>query len=444
MKLNVKLKTILSIVLFVLVFVGLILIATFCDWQVSEILTKGALKDGEYFADDFFGVMLESVGCLPIYLMIAFVCCVLFWSCLKLWNKKPLNIICAVVLGVGVVAAFFIGLKDSVGYIFEHALARTGDISANYDALYKLEHSFAVYGIELVFALVMAVCAIFAAKLFKPETLKKLLWFSLATVCALVLANVLIMIIKTPVGRMRFRAINSTLGAGLVEEGQVGFTKWFVSNGQPSEDILNAFKTNYGVTDAFKSFPSGHTCSAGSVYALIMIPTLFGASFKRKKTATVLCWTVPIVYTALVAISRIMVGAHYMSDVTFGGTIAFISFVIMWEIFVCKGSHFFALFPKLKKSKVAAADGVEIETNADVNDAVIEENAAENVNEENADNLENCAAKTEVEDESREAAAQAEAADCEEKAEDDVEAEATSEQEQNSEVAKKMRKSKTN
>ncbi len=353
MKLSLKLKTILAVVIFVLVFVALILIATFCDFQISGILTNGILDKGDYFAHDFLGVMLESVGCLPIYLRIAFVLCVLFWSCIKLWKKKPLNIICAVVCGIGVVVACWIGLKDSIGYIFEHTLARTGDITHNLEALDKFEHSAAVYGIEAVFALVMGALAILATMHFKPETLKKLLWFSLATACALVLANVLIMIIKDPVGRMRFRAINSTLGAKLIDEGQVkGFTKWFVSNGQPSKDIAESFWQTYGVKDPFKSFPSGHTCSAGSVYALIMIPTLFGFKEKNKKGATLACWLVPILYTGLVAISRIMVGAHYMSDVTFGGTLAFVSFVIMWEIFICKGSHFFALFPSLKKQTV--------------------------------------------------------------------------------------------
>ena len=84
MKLNLKLKTILSVSVFLLVFIALILIATFCDLQISGIMTKGILADGKYFAEDFFGVMLEAVGCTPIYLMIAFVLCVLFWSCLKL------------------------------------------------------------------------------------------------------------------------------------------------------------------------------------------------------------------------------------------------------------------------------------------------------------------------------------------------------------------------
>ena len=43
----------------------------------------------------------------------------------------------------------------------------------------------------------------------KKETLKKLVWWVVAVVAACVLANVLIMLVKDPVGRMRFRAINT-------------------------------------------------------------------------------------------------------------------------------------------------------------------------------------------------------------------------------------------
>lgn len=430
MKLNMKAKTILSVALFLVVFIALILIATFCDFQISGIMTKGILAEGEYFATDFFGVMLEAVGCTPIYLFIAFVLCVLFWSCLKLWNKapqtetaegtqkkNPLSIICAVICAIGVAAACWYALKDSVGYLFEHTLARTGDIAGNFNALDKFEHSAAVYGIEAFFGVIMAALALVATMHFKPETLKKLLWFCIAAGCAVALANILIMIIKDPVGRMRFRAINSTLGAGLIEGGQVkGYTQWFVSNGQPSKDILNLFMDTYGVKDPFKSFPSGHTCSAGTVYVLIMIPTLFNFKEQNKKGATLACWIVPIVYTALVAISRIMVGAHYMSDVTFGGTLSFVCCVIMWEIFICKGSHFFAVFPKLKKQaangaeeSVEAADenAADIEVGIEGVNETADANTAEIVTENTADNTTDNSAENTTDDTADEAADEA-------------------------------------
>ena len=48
----------------------------------------------------------------------------------------------------------------------------------------------------------------------------------------------------------------------------------------------------------------------------------------------------------LVAISRIVVGAHFFSDVLMGGTLAFVSMIIAREIFICKGAHLKAVFGK--------------------------------------------------------------------------------------------------
>lgn len=361
MKLSLKAKTIIAVLLFVLIFVGLLLVATFCDYQVSEILTKNALKDGEYFSNDFFGVFFECVGCVPIYLMIAFALCVLFWSGLKVVKdkNKALGIALSVVCAIGVVAACWYTVKDVFKYILEHVAANVisangGVVGGTLEAIDAYRHSFTVYAVEAALGAFIAVPSILVTKLFSRDTILKLLRFILAAAIGILVANVLIMIIKDPIGRMRFRAINSTVGDSFIKSGEAnGFTRWYVINGQPTKEVLARFESIYGVDDAFKSFPSGHTCSAGTVYALIMIPDLF--ELKHKKGAKIACWAVPIAYTALVAISRIVVGAHYMSDVLIGGTLAFVCIAIMWEIFIRKGEHFFAIFPR--KANAATGHG---------------------------------------------------------------------------------------
>jgi undecaprenyl-diphosphatase len=63
------------------------------------------------------------------------------------------------------------------------------------------------------------------------------------------------------------------------------------------------------------SFPSGHTAAAVALYgclALVVLRQLANRWLAR--TIAVLCWCVP----AIVAVSRVYRGMHYVTDVTFG------------------------------------------------------------------------------------------------------------------------------
>ena len=138
---------------------------------------------------------------------------------------------------------------------------------------------------------------------------------------------------------MRYRAMNCEGGQSI--GGFDNFTRWYVANGQHlTKDEMRAL---FGTTDALKSFPSGHTCSAGTVYCLLMLLDVFNVKSKGKRAVS---WIAAITYTGMVAVSRIIVGAHFFSDVLMGGTIAFVSMIIFREIFICKGSNVKAMFDK--------------------------------------------------------------------------------------------------
>ena len=341
-ELNLKTKTIIAICCFVAVFAIIIALASVYDYQISEIMTKGSLDKGEYISHGFFAVAGEVFGTSPLYIVAALAMGILFWFCLKIIPKKPLAIIGAVVSAVLVVVAWWFFFKDIVGYFFEHAANISNGEAAE---VYEFRHAFGVRLVEVFMALTVAPLTIFAFKGIKEEQLKKLAWMVLAFVAGAVVA-LLLLNIKGPIGRMRFRAINSMVGKNLIDSHVLkGFTPWYIANGQPSEEIINMFTAKWpGAGDAFKSFPSGHTCSAAMSYALIMLPDV--VDFKHKKAAKAICWICPIVITGLVATSRIAAGAHYMSDVTFGGTIGFLCLLIAREIFICRGAHFKALFAK--------------------------------------------------------------------------------------------------
>ena len=81
--------------------------------------------------------------------------------------------------------------------------------------------------------------------------------------------------------------------------------------------------------DEYKSFPSGHTAEASILLTIITFLPLADESFKK--------YQMPLFYGAcglvvLVAFARILVGAHYLSDVSTGATVILALLIIANEV----------------------------------------------------------------------------------------------------------------
>ncbi len=360
MKLTQKSRIIVAIALFTVLFGALLTLATFFDLQVSDILTADALADGAYLADDFFGVTFEILGSSPVYLMIDFCLVILFWYFVRFVKNKPLKYILAVVCLAGGVAAFWFFMKDILNYCLEHFGAEITGANLTYEQIHEIEDKPYVIGTEVLVALFMSVIATLAGKNFKDETLKKLLKFVIAFILTAIVANVIVAIVKVPVGRMRYRAMNSTAGQAM--GGFDNFTRWYIMTG--NNDIYDS-KALFEVSDAFKSFPSGHTCAAGMCYGLIMLKDVLEIKNKWQKLGIYLA---TVTFTGIVAISRIVVGAHFFSDVLIGGTLSFVSMAIFRETIINKCANIKALFKKSQPLGVtesiidSASTDVEAET----------------------------------------------------------------------------------
>jgi membrane-associated phospholipid phosphatase len=320
-------STIISICLFIVIFSALLVTATFTDLQVSQFLTQFSLPKGQYYANDTFGRAFEAVGCAPIYLMIAFALQIVFWNCVKFLKDKFFRIAASGLSAFLATLSYYIMFNDIARYYLEQIGEKK-----------YAGQPFITLG-SAVIACIMCFFATLAVRNFKDETIKKLLPFAIAVLLMAAISNGFVNLIKIPVGRPRYRAMN-TESAKLIG-GFANYKRWYVFNGQPDKNYLQWY---YGSTDACKSFPSGHTCSAGMSYGLIMLIDALGIKAKWKK---ITLWVCPIVYTGIVAVSRIMVGAHFFSDVLIGGTVAFLTMLLMREIFICRFSHF------KKKEKVA-------------------------------------------------------------------------------------------
>jgi membrane-associated phospholipid phosphatase len=112
-------------------------------------------------------------------------------------------------------------------------------------------------------------------------------------------------LIKLGWGRERYRH--------MVAEGSfAGFSRWFIPQGKAA-------------SNEFMSFPSGHSANAAIMIWITLIPT-FVARLKDKKK-----WFVGFaaLWTIVVPISRVIVGAHFASDVTMGVAITLTIFTLL-------------------------------------------------------------------------------------------------------------------
>lgn len=300
-------KYLLQTGIFIFVFGILLLIATLFDLEISNLLASKDLDNGMYFSSNGFGRFLEYFGSYPIFVFGIFAC-LIFMHKVYNFNGKKKYFALFFILVMIIVA--YKGLSDTVEYICEN----------NY-VEYIYESSLTKIILWISSILITTLLVFFYRKV-DIEKNNRLFRFALVILFTC-LFYALIEIIKGPVGRMRFRAMN------LINDFSY-FTPWY--------QISDAKEVLLGVTnvpkDGFKSFPSGHTFAAGVSYVLICMPCLYEKYNNRKWT--IIWYLIPIIFTGLVGFSRILVGAHFLSDVLFGGTIAYVAAEFFKYIFIIR------------------------------------------------------------------------------------------------------------
>lgn len=121
---------------------------------------------------------------------------------------------------------------------------------------------------------------------------------------------IIVQLLKTLWGRVRFRNLDPQFS---------NFTPWFIPQ---------------GITGS-RSFPSGHAAMGWMLLPVAMLFPLTAYRFRLDaagsaalgagtRAASLAIWAVVIVWGVFVAASRVVVGAHYLSDVLFSTGVAFI------------------------------------------------------------------------------------------------------------------------
>lgn len=272
-----------EIIIFYVFSVAMMIIASFFDLQIDKALNNPT---------DAFSLWFYATGEMPARLVLPLAGVVIFYLSEKIFFKLLGGIVC----------------MGGSAYLGTHI--------SNY--MFKDENNL-IFGI--VFGIGIGLITMVAGKYIKiPNVLKKpLLIFAYAGIAVMAIEVGIVEVVKIFWGRPRFRAMKEIGDFSI-------FQQWYQFNGDKYKPLFeSAFEHP---SNEVKSCPSGHTASAAVSYLMMFMPFCFD-KFRDK---TKLCFAVPFVYTGIVAFTRMVLGAHFLSDVTIGSIITFTVTVIVMAI----------------------------------------------------------------------------------------------------------------
>jgi len=262
-----------------IVFIALLLVGSRYDFNISVILSGVARQKSDgvlTLAGATWAKMFEAFFEWPALLFGAFCCCVISYNLRK--KASDTKVFVAVIfLDVLTAALMFLGWNSTFR-----------DILHNLGAL----HYTAIALLSVFFAVMVK---IIVEKLPK-KTLGKMFIPALVTAATLIAIFFCVELLKLVWGRVRLREIVAANDVTL-------FSSWFAPNWFSGS----------------KSFPSGHTAN---ITSMMMIVVWLSPDASEKKRRIIYAAVLSV--TAIVAFSRLCVGAHYLTDTLFGFIISFV------------------------------------------------------------------------------------------------------------------------
>ena len=246
-----------------------LLVGSFFDYQISSAL---------FNSSSLFGRFIEAAGELPFELT-------------------------ASIAGVMLVRAVRPDSRGSKWLAVLGILVNVG--LAGYEIIGSLRVGGKLIAVQLVLTFVLVIVANLIVyrltRTTEPDELAR--WALMVLAVWIAQAIILNAIVKPLWSRPRMRVIEVTPG--------LNFQPWWVI-GNPDKWTYIAAGV---IKDGFKSFASGHTAHAAIGLMLAGLPA---AAFKEKPSRRrVIFWAAAVV-AALVAFGRIVIGAHFLSDVSCG------------------------------------------------------------------------------------------------------------------------------
>lgn len=267
-------KNIKGWTLFILI--GFMGVFTFTDLMIAEkFYTQGTI----------YGSVFEIIGETPYFLT------GLFSTAFLLVTAKKR---CKSIVGMLIQQIIMFGLLISVANHYTVNLDHHAELE-----LSKMQS----YGLIAFIAGIFILFSIWLMKKVDIATVSKL------AVCGvfMCLGNyIIINVMKSNFGRMRFRDMTNS-----AEQ----YTRWFVVNSK-------------AVTDSFRSFPSGHTAGAATIFWFMYLPHIINMR-KSKVFLYLFAW----IWIILTMFSRVVEGAHFITDTTMSVIIMYSCYLILDYIF---------------------------------------------------------------------------------------------------------------
>lgn len=274
--------------------IGLIL-GSFFDLQINQFL---------FDRYNGFGLAISSFGMLPGYGTLAFFGGALFAvtfknKSFKLWARIIFYVLTVALIGVPI---YFLGRDVFNVNGFENP------------SIYWL--GFVIMGVLVV--PITWFGYFLGKKNENPKMWLIIIIFAVAIFMALVPGTTLL---KSIFHRPRYRIA--------VFEGYVEFHEWF----RPCKEYKDIISGSLGnlTKEEFKSFPSGH--SSATMVSTIMLASIPLLNKKWIKWQPLLFWC-GFAWTLLMMFSRMLVGAHYLSDTCVGSLLTIVFFYIANEIII--------------------------------------------------------------------------------------------------------------
>lgn len=286
-------------------FVALFILGSFVDLNLSQAIAN---------KNNMFGLIISIIGTIPGYGCLAIIGGSFFFLGIQKFEKKDIwkKVIFLIMSVVGLGSGVYFSGKEFFGK----------------NGFYWVTGEWVGFFIALPIMLALAYLGYrLASKSDNPR-----LWLVLAIFAAAVFIALVpgVTLLKSIFHRPRYRMISSVEMEGL---GLVSFHSWWQRCPDYKEIIsqYNAVYPNAPISsEEFKSFPSGH---AGAACVFLLLPLALPLYNKKYDKLFVPMFIGGFVWLLLVCFVRILVGAHFLSDVSMGSILTLIFILVSYFLF---------------------------------------------------------------------------------------------------------------